>query len=441
MGTQAGTIRSSLLGDLSVMISMDGAAFTQTEFMNFTLVNRINEPPSGFFRVFDLNSSFLKTVSATYGNMIFTDTSDSLSKKESALSFYITDMKNEEVQSGSSKYLINWTAGIPNYNKKTTQAYTGNSVKVMEEIFSKVNASNNIKLPSASYPSDNMTWLTPHSNMWDQLDAVVSKSFKPNDYIFWAWDDVNNTFKISSFLYEKGINSPKYMIVESEQAIGSTDDVKDVFKDGSITIWRFDNCTMMNTLGSDRKKLFPNVSISGIMGEDMVSTGFRQDTFAAILEEYAHDDKIKQVNELEPDGSAITYGDLVLKRQWPNNTHKMYSFSDVYRDYKLATYAKRVELQIYNNMGPPIGSKVIFLKTDDARRSGVSGVNKVFSDRYIIIEKVLQYNPTTPNVAAGQETVASANFIMKLTLVSDNFTINTTETEEVIEEGMDKVNK
>lgn len=440
MGTQAGTIRNSILGDLSVVVNTGGLVFTQTEFIDFTLINRINEPPFGFFRVFDLNSHFMKSMSSIYGSFVFTDTSDGLAKKTSGFNFYVTDMKNEEVQAGSSKYLINWTAGIPDYNKKITHAYTGNSTKVMEEIFAKANASNNIKFPTESSPADDMTWITPHSNMWEQLDAVVNKSFRPNDYIFWAWDDVNSTFKISSFEVEKNLPT-KYMIVESEQAIGSTKDVKDVYNDGSLTIWRFDNATMMNTLGSDRKKLFPNVSFSGIVGENMESTGFRQDTFATILEEYAHDDKIKQINALEPEGSAITYGDLVLKRQWPNNTHKLYSFSDVYRDYKLATYAKRVDVQIYNNMGPPIGSKVVFLKMDDARRSGYPGVNKVFSDRYIIIEKVLQYNPTTPNITSGQETVASANFIMKLTLVSDNFTIDTKETEEIIDESMKKVNK
>ena len=119
----------------------------------------------------------------------------------------------------------------------------------------------------------------------------------------------------------------------------------------------------------------------------------------------------------------------------------MYSFADTYREYKLATHAKRVELQIYNNLGPPLGSKVSFIKTSDAYKSGDASYDKVVSDKYILIEKVISYNVKKANVAGGNETMASSNFITKLTLISDNFTTDITQAVESTKAIMDKVMK
>jgi len=427
---QAGTSRDTFLGDLAVVINLDGVLFTNTEFVDFTLVNRINEPPYGQFRITDLNSEFMKTSSAAYGNMLFTNTSDGSEKKASSIDFHVKQMVNEKVEGGNSLHFISWKAGVTQHNKKITAAYKGNSAKVMEEIFAKAQAPNDIKFPGSQleYPNDTMTWITAQANMWEQLDAVVSKSYRQNDYVFWAWDDVNNTFKISSFQVEKKL-ADKYIILESDNAVGSTKSVKDIATDDSFTIWYYDNVQTMNRLGLDYKKIFPNVAFSGIVDGDMPSTGFRQKAFVEFLEKDVQDDKIKEIVTFEQ-SDEISYGDLVLKRHWPNNTHKMYSFADTYRDYKLATHAKRIEVQIYNNLGPPLGSKVSFLKTADAQKSGASGYDKLFSDKYILIEKILSYNVKTLDISSGKESMSSSNFITTLTLVSDNFTTDTTQAEE-----------
>ena len=290
--SKAGTIRDTFLGDLAVVINLDGVLFTSTEFVDFTLVNRINEPPSGYFRIVDTNSEFMNTGSATYGKMIFTNTSDGSNKKSSELDFHVTEMINEKVESANSLHFISWKAGITQHNKKITAAYKGNSAKVMEEIFAKAQAPNDIKFPGSQleYPNDTMTWITAQANMWEQLDAVVSKSYRQNDYVFWAWDDVNNTFKISSFQVEKKL-ADKYIILESDNAVGSTKSVKDIATDDSFTIWYYDNVQTMNRLGLDYKKIFPNVAFSGIVDGDMPSTGFRQKSFVEFLEEDVKDDK------------------------------------------------------------------------------------------------------------------------------------------------------
>lgn len=436
MSIQAGVVHGSFLGDLAIVIRMDNIVFTHTEITEFMLINKINEPPSGYFKITDTNSFFMRTGSAKYGKMIFTNTSDGLDDKIATLDFYITEMRNEGVSAGSSLHFISWKAGTSQHNKKITHAYKGTSVKVMEEIFeAAVPSSNKIKFPSSDL-TDEMTWITPQSNMWEQLDAVVSKSYRQNDYIFWAWDDVNDTFKISSFEVEKGFTD-RYIIMESDQAVGSTNNTKKVSDDGLFTIWYFDNVKKMNRLGLDYKKIFPNVSFSGILDGDMESTGFKQKSFVEFLKEIG-DTKIEEIIALEQN-AEISYGDLIFKRQWPINTHKMYSFADIYRDYKFATYAKRIETQIYNNVGPPIGSKVSFVKLDDAYKSGVAGYDKMFSDKYIVIQKVILYDSTTANVASGTRPASSSNFITRLSLASDNFLTDTEQAEESTKEVMDKV--
>jgi len=426
----AGTaVRSSFLGDLAVIVTIDDVKFSHTDIIDMVFLNRLNEQPSGYFRIMDSRSQFVKPMSNTYGTIVFTNTSDSLGKKMSALDFNITDMKTERVEAGNAQYLIHWKAGVNIHNKKITRTYKGNSIKVMADIFAMANVSNKIKFPTTlSQPVDDMNWITPQSNMWEQLDTVVSKSYRQNDYIFWAWDDVNNTFKISSFQVEKQL-ADRYLIIESDKAIGSTKDAMAITKDDSLTIWQFDNSQSMNRLGLDKEKIFPNIAFSGIVDGDVKSTGFRQKSFVEILKDNVKDDKIEEIIAFE-ETDEITYGDLILRRHWINNTHKMYSFADTYRDYKLATHAKQVETQIYNNMGPPLGSKVTFLKADNSYRSGSVGYDKLFSDKYIIIEKVLTYNVKSPNISSGGTTMTSANFIMKLKLVSDNFSKDTKAAEE-----------
>jgi len=289
----------------------------------------------------------------------------------------------------------------------------------MEKMFKDAGIEDIIKFPSeAALPTDNMNWITPQSNLWDQLDAVVQRSYRNNDYIFWSWDDVNDTFKISSFDIEKKLDN-KYILMESDNAVGSTNTSKALSTKGDFTIWYYDNVQKMNRLGINYTKIFPNIAFSGIIEGELESSGFRQVSFIDMLKERG-DDKIEEILAYE-DGQPLSYGDLVIKRHWPNNVHKMYSFSDIYRDYKLGVYAKRVEVQIYNNVGPPLGSKVTFIKTSDGFKTGDTSYDKTFSDEYIIIEKVITYNAKSPTVTASNEKMTSANFITKLTLASDNF--------------------
>jgi hypothetical protein len=57
------------------------------------------------------------------------------------------------------------------------------------------------------------------------------------------------------------------------------------------------------------------------------------------------------------DKNAV-YGDLRIIRNYPNNTHKMYSLAHTIREYYISTYAKNVHMYLYNTLGPEIGSKV-----------------------------------------------------------------------------------
>lgn len=414
--------------NLHILIEIGNSIYSQGSIQFFQYMNKMNDKPSGEFVIEDSSNDFLKLKSGDFGNIIFTATSDDPSSKLSIINFVITSIQKEKVVSTNNIYRISWYAGNKNMILTTTKAFTGNSIDALENILTTSDVENINAFPSGVTKStDVMTWRCIQENMWQQLGTIVEKSFLKNDYIFWCFDDVNNNYKISSLETEKSYVD-RYVVIESSDSITTTEFGKIFLNSTNFTIWKYDLSHQSNDIGQYRDKLFPNVSFLGIRDTNILSVSIGSNTFSDLLLQIG-DDRQKDILEYtgltDPNDS---FSSVKVRRHWVNNTHSNYSFADLYRDYKISTYCKKIDVVIYNNIGPPIGSKVSLIKLGDTYKISGFSINEEYSDSYILQEKFISYD-TISRVTNKGPIPKNAHIITTLRLVSDNF--NKTGTEHI----------
>jgi len=413
-----GPSSTNLDSDLNIVIQFSNNVITHADLLEFEVNNAINTIPTGQFLFIDRNADYVALKSGNTGTIIFTNTNDDKTEKMSALEFIIDEIINEEVISANAVKRVMWSAGNRAQIKKKTRSFSGNSADAVTDIFED-STTNKISFPDAPKPTDNMVWRFVQENMWEQLSSVISKSFFRNDYLFWAWDDVNDAFKISSLNMEDSVQD-RYIMMQSINAMSSTESAKINIDNPKFTIWYYDAQRQMNDLGRNADKVFPNISFSGIRDTELLSAGLRKATFSEMLREIGdtkYDEILKFTDMNEADG---VFGAFKMRRHWPNNVHKMYSFADVYREYKIATYCKVIFVRIYNNVGPPLGSKVTLFKAGDDYLVRGESMDINFSDKYHVLEKSITYKPVTELTPRGPKT-SNKPIITTLRLVSDNF--------------------
>jgi hypothetical protein len=404
-------------GNLAVVLNFDGAIYNSESISDFKLVHNINEVPRGTIKLIDANTTFVRNTTGNYGSFFFTNTTDGQQTEKYATYTFVVDSVNTEMITGSNTlFEINFHMGNEFQIQKETAAYTGPSSTVIEQIFKKRKSTvvNKITNP----PTDTMTWRVIQDNLWESLDTIVGHSFKGNDYIYWCFDDVNNTWKISSFLTEM-TEPAKYVILDNDNSINPTNNARTNLTSPPVTIWPSSQEYKRNELAKYKEDLFPNVSFSGFVDTKNQVANFRTNCFSEFLQSIGDNsqEKIKTLTQLNT--SNLVFGNLKVLRHWPLNVHPMYSFSKVYRDYKIATYkAKVVTIRLNNTVGPPIGSKVAFITTrNDFRRNGLK-LDEYYCANYIILSKSYEYGAEGPD-KMGRDRPKSQPFITILTLYSD----------------------
>lgn len=426
---------------LRIIIIINGLEFTDESLFYMTFNNFINEKPSGEFVYGENNADNSKHSNTTmktgdFGVLLFSNTKDGKEEKFSSIDFIVDNITQEDKQSANVKYRVTWSAGNKNQIIKKTHAFSGVSVDALNEVFTQSNASV-ISYPSdATKPTDAMVWRNIQETMWERLDTIVKNSFLRNDYIFWAWDDVNNAFKISSLKSEQKADD-KYIVIESADAVASTEVGKVFIDKPKLVMWQMDKFNKLSNMGAYRDKLFPNVSFSGVVGKELLDVGFKQTTFSDMLREMGDDKQDEVLSFTGMDEKKDVFGELQIKRHWPNNVHAMYNFSDVYREYKMATYSKMITPRIYNNVGPPLGSKVILVKATDGYKAANPTLDEVYSDEYIVKGKMMVFDPINHLSPRGESNVNN-EITVDLILASDNFAGDGTE---VIQRVTDKITK
>ena len=404
--------------NLSVVLIFDGVTYNSQNILDFKLVHDVNSVPKGTIKLVDSNSTFVRNTTGNYGSVFFTNTTDGQStEKYATYTFIVDSIVLDRVTGSNSVYNISFHLGNEYQIQKETATYTGPSSSAMEQIFNKRKATvvNKLKQP----PTDTMTWRVVQDNIWESLDTIASHSFKGNDYIYWCFDDVNNTWKISSFLTEMS-EAPKYIIMDSDNAVMPTDNAKLNLSNPPMTIWYSSQKNKQNDLAKHKEELFPNVSLSGFVDTKTQICNCSMDCFAEILLSIGDTSQQKIKDMTQMNKNNLVFGPLKVIRHWPLNVHQMYSLAKVYREYKRATFtSKIVTIKLANTVGPPVGSKVAYVSTaPDFRRKGIT-LDNYYAGSYLILSKSYDYGSEGMD-AVGRTRSQTRPFFTYLTLCSDS---------------------
>ncbi len=412
--------RTDTGSNLGLMLAMDENIFTHASVSNFTMSNIINMKPICDLSVIDTQSSFVRERSLGFLSIYLTNTTDDVTEKSSRLAGIIDDIENEKQVSGNSVQRIKWSAGTESQLINNTKAWNGSSSEVLGKIFEERNTSVNNMTTGNIDATDNMWWRFPQDTMWESLESCVKHSYIRDDYLFWAWDDVNDNYKVSSFNLEMA-QSDRYILVESESAKTSTAAGLALLDNPKVSVWSFDNRIKRNELGKNRDKLFPNLHFAGTREGEYKDASIQKGCFSEVLADMGDmsQQTIAQATDIKD--PLTTFGPRIVKRHWPNNTHKYYSLAEMYREYKLATYGKVIYVQLYNQVGPPIGSKVTVLTAGNDYKTRGFSLDRFASDKYILVEKYFDWGTEKPNRILKTSPVSS-EWVTTLKLVSNNIT-------------------
>lgn len=405
--------------DLNVLFEVGGKIFDKASISQFVFENELNVRPFGSFVLKDIGDLLsVGLESGSYGYIYFTNTGDDDTKKSMALPIYLLSVETIDKVGIFFYYRISFVAGNLDQMKiKTGDVFlNSNSVDALRKIC-EVSKSEVTPYSGSSIPTDTMNWILVHQDTWSQLDMVVKRSFLADDFIYWVWDDVNNSFVISSANTEKK-KTTKHLLVKSMDTVNPTDRAKEIFESPERVMWRYGAYKKTNQLGSMYTRLFPNVSFLGTPSENIRSVGIRKKNFISLLKSIKDTkiDEILAITGLNQDEAV--YGDLQLRKQNLNG-HDLYSFADIYREYKIATYSKVFVCQITNSVGPSLGSFVTAINWENSSL-GNFDLDKKFSDKYMVLKKKVEYLGKT-TTKAGKPIDGKTNFITTLVLVSDNF--------------------
>jgi len=410
------------IGVVPIIVQLGNLVYTSNSILDFNYVNEINRAPSGVFTLTDLNSDFLAIKSGDDGVIFFIGSSDDKNQKQSSISFIIDEIQELLNSGANTAYIIKWSAGIKSLLKKETRAFKGNSIDSIVDTCNsyQYNVNNYFELYGYESPSDTMTWRFIQNNFWESMDTVISKSYLKNDYMFWAVDDVNDVIKISSLNLENSFDIENIFIY-SIDANTSDMESKAQLLTRDVTIWSYAEDIRTNELGKNRDKLFPNVSFSGVTNGEFNQAKFNQKCFLSVLQSMG-DNKISELQDVTGfNAMNDVFGDLQIRRHWPNNTHKMYSLSDIYRDYKISTYGKVIYVKIYNNIGPELGSKCAVMTY--SRNMSVVGesYDNIYTDTYILHSKVIKFKTVEATTTGRIKGTGNAVMITILKLVSEHY--------------------
>jgi len=401
--------------NLGLILAMDNNSFTHASVPNFNFSNVLNATPLCELSIIDTQSSFIRERSLGFLSIYFTNTTDDVTDKSSVVTGIIDDIGTTQGVSGNTTQVIKWSAGTQSQLSNTTNAWNGTSVHALAKIFEERKVDFNNMAEGKVDVADNMWWRFPQDTIWESLDTCVSHSYIRDDYLFWAWDDVNDIYKISSFNLEMA-QDDRYLMIQSESAKTSTSAGKSLLDNPKITVWAFDNHVKRNELGKNRDKLYPNLYLSGSKDGEYKSSSVEKGCFSAVLGEMGDTSQVTIAEATDIKDPNTTFGPRKVVRHWPNNTHKFYSLAQMYREYKLATYGKVVYVQIYNQVGPPIGSKVTVLCAGNDYKIRGFSLDRHNSDKYILAEKFFDWGTEKPNrllktVPTSSEWVTTLKFI------------------------------
>lgn len=413
------------LSGYTIFARIGDLVVSQTEFISFSFIIKMNEPPRGQLILLDRNGlSISGNETGNYITFEFNHVGDRLEEKSSSMMCIIDSVDQMNDNGENLSYRIEFTAGTVEILERINAAYTGTSANSLQGVYGKFNAwwANSIKfnaLNGSVSMTDSMTWRCISMNMWEQMKFITGKSYRENDYLFWFWDDVNDALAVSTILNAKSQPST-YVFIENNNALGESDVVKLAKENPDATVWYFDKILRSGFVGKNKEAMKPNTSVivSDAKQKAQVCGDVRSTCFDKTMESMGN----KGGNSIKdkPLAKAGPMANLKVVRPNPNNTHAMYSMAEEIRARVMAAYGKRVTVTIYNNAGPPIGSQVALVCMNTKAPLGAEDIlDKKYSDVYIVESKSVVYNSLGQD-KLGRLIPVTAKLTTTITLITDN---------------------
>lgn len=429
------------LSGYTIFAKLGDVILSQTEFISFTFDIQLNKQPTGELIMIDRNGLGISgNEPGTYIIFEFNHVSDKSDEKSSSMICVVDGIEQLSGDGENITYKITFTSGTIEVLEKVSCAYSGTSSNALSAVFSKfsvwwTNSMKFIPLNGSIAMTDSMSWRCISMNMWDQMAFITSKSYRENDYLFWYWDDVNDSLAVSSLQNAKAQQS-KYVMLQNNNAIGESDSVKLVKENPDATLWYFDKITRSGFLGKAKEDIKPNTSVVVSDGKSMDCGNVRGQCFDKTMQSMG--DAGSAVNKNSVLGKDTPLGKLNVVRPNPNNTHAMYSMAEEIRRRVIANFSKHVTVLIHNNAGPPIGSRVALICLNTKAPTGLDDIlDKKYSDVYIVSGKTITYTAIGQN-KLGRPVPETPRLRVLVNLISDNLTEDGIVNAEKVIEGIIK---
>lgn len=345
-----------------------------------------------------------------------------------------------------SDCVANFSAQNASTLSKQTVAMSGTSMDCVKRLLEKCGFQVDVKLDKNDKlaRADEMTWRFVQDNVWDQLNWITEHSYRPNDFMFWAYDDTTGKFKVSSFNTEKKSDPVKYMFVQSQNAMRDNLEAALHNDKYDADVFFFDAFSKTDTLASNMEAIFPNVIISGttfdkkggiiamaltkLLGNDG-TTGTQFSQFLKSQGDTKQKDIAARCGFTDTD---VALGPLQLINHFPQNVHRYYSIAPVCRKRELATYSKMVKLYVINNIGPSVGSYCdLFIRTPDRAH-----LDNRYSGEYILLQKTIRLNNVMKSLT-GDKPAQTPIMVTEMLFVSDQYNLlQTDKYDEIYKEVM-----
>lgn len=277
---------------------------------------------------------------------------------------------------------------------------------------------------AGAHPVDSMTWRFVNADMTEISTDIVDHSCIPGEYAVWGFNERKNTVFFGGYSAAK--TSCTDFMVFSNNAKQSTGNGSAYSAALGKTLWYYDNERRGNIRGDLRDKAFPEVVQSSVNEGVADITSCKSGCFGELASQVGAKPNAEVQAEYgitEGDAGGVksdVYGDITVVSDFPLNTHKYYPVSPMLRERIASEYSKMMLVDIYNDVGPVVGSSVAVLSlSPDLGTSGPS-MDTNYTDRYVVVEKKVESKLTTAGGVLGSKNpTETPNMVTTLTLLSN----------------------
>lgn len=412
-GTSIGI--SVVVGNLS---AVDGV-------VNFAMDFPLNGLPRGEFTL-AVPTAFNATLkSGIYGALTFTDSGHSYFEN-SSIPIYISSANRMIVNDTEMHITCRFVVGVPAMMSKHTFAVpAATSVDAFREAFKTIgieNVEDRIS-PTGVTPVDSMVWRFVNADSVEIGNDIIEHSCIPQEYAVWGYDE--RTGKVFLTGYSAARKACADYCVYSPNAKQATGGNCITDPASGKTLWMYSNEHKGNIQGDLRSAMFPEIVTSSVTGGKAEISSCKSNCFGELASQVGAKDTDSaradyDLGSDENGDNRDVYGELAVVSDFPANTHKYYPVATMLRDRISAEYGKVMEIELYNDIGPVVGSCLgIYTMMPDLGSSGPM-TDYAYTDRYIVVSKHVERKTVTSGGMLGSANPdETPTLVTRLMLVSN----------------------